>query len=158
MSIVNERSAYIEETGLFFETLGLTRMAGRILGYLMVSDKEMASFEELTQVLQASKSSISTNVKACVNTGFIKPVTHPGDRKTYYMLSPDVSWVDLFRKRTEQLKYLKRLFDTGLSLRTNKKDSTSHWLNNAVEFYEWIIAEFPGVLDKWEKYKKSKEG
>jgi len=29
----NKRAEYIEEVGLFFETLGLTRMAGRIQGY-----------------------------------------------------------------------------------------------------------------------------
>ncbi|ASB49854.1 GbsR/MarR family transcriptional regulator [Alkalitalea saponilacus] len=156
MSTINDRSAYIEETGLLFETFGMTRMAGRILGYLMVTDKEMVSFDELTQVLQASKSSISTNVKAMTQTKFIKPVSVPGDRKTYYMLSDDISWVELFYQRTEQLKYLKALYEKGLNLRSNKKDKSSVWLENAIEFYDWIILEFPEILKKWQDFKSNK--
>ncbi|MFN3554535.1 MAG: GbsR/MarR family transcriptional regulator [Bacteroidales bacterium] len=154
MANINERSAFIEESGLLFEAIGMTRMAGRILGYLMVTDKEMVSFDELTQVLQASKSSISTNVKSCIIVGFVKPVTTPGDRKTYYMLSPDISWVDLFEKRTQQLVLFSNLLRKGMQLRTNSKDKPSQWLTNALEFYEWILEHFPKVLAQWAEYKK----
>jgi len=157
MSAINERNKFIEESGILFETMGMTRMAGRIIGYLMITDKEMVSFEELTQVLQASKSSISTNVKACTMVGFIKPITQPGDRKTYYMLSPDISWAGMFRKRAEQLTVLNAMFLKGLQLRSNPKDKTSEWLFKASEFYEWVEKEFPALMDKWDEYMKSRE-
>ncbi len=153
---INERSAFIEETGLLFENFGMTRMAGRILGYLMVTDKEMVSFDELTHVLQASKSSISTNVKALTFTHFIKPITTPGDRKTYYMLSPDVSWVEMYRTRMQQLDLMVKVFEKGLGLRTNSKDKSSQWLQNGIDFYSWVLKEFPHVLDKWEEHVKNK--
>jgi DNA-binding transcriptional regulator GbsR (MarR family) len=47
----------------------------------MITDKEMVSFDELTQALQASKSAISANVKRLISLGFNKPVTLPDDRK-----------------------------------------------------------------------------
>lgn len=156
MSTLNERSVFIEETGIFFESMGLTRMAGRILGLLMVTDKEMVSFDELTQVLQASKSSISTNVKALIQTRFVKPVTSPGDRKTYYMLSQEISWQEIFNKKARELDFLKSIFDKALSLRTNKNDKSSQWLIDAVEFYGWLMQQFPLLMEKWEKYKTDK--
>ena len=156
MSAINERSAFVEESGLFFESLGMTRMSGRILGYLMVTDKDMVSFDELTHVLHASKSSISTNIKALLNVHFIKPFSNPGDRKTYYTLAPDIDWSGIYRMRIVQLNQLQGLFEKGRNLRTNPKDKTSHWLNDAIEFYAWITAKVPALLEEWEEYKRNK--
>ncbi len=151
MSQINERAHFIEETGLLFENLGTTRMAGRILGYLMVSDKEVVSFDELCQVLQASKSSISTNVKTLINLHIVKPSTLPGDRRTYYMLSPDMDWIEYLMKRVEMLKILKNLFVKGLELRVNKKDKAAQWLKKSATFYDWVVREYPKFLQQWEE-------
>ncbi len=151
MSQTNERVNFIEETGLLFENLGTTRMAGRILGYLMVSDKEMVSFDELCQVLQASKSSISTNIKALVTLHFVKPHTLSGDRKTYYMLSPELNWVEYLMKRIELLKIMKKLFNKGLELRVNKQDKPAQWLRMSIDFYDWVVREYPEFLKQWEE-------
>ncbi len=153
MSHYNERAKFIEETGILFEEMGLTRMSGRILGYLMISDKEEVSFDEMTKVLQASKSSISTNLKALTQIEFIKPVSKPGDRKTYYMLTPDMDWSGLFEKRLSTIRQLTNLFEKGLELRVNKKDTPAEWLASAKEFHEWLNQEFPEML----KRRKEKE-
>lgn len=151
----NERSGFIEEVGLLFEALGVTRMAGRIMGYLMISDKEMISFDELTQVLQASKSSISTNLKSLVNIKFIKPTTIPGDRKTYYLLNPDLNWESYLEKRLEMLQIMLQLFRKGISLRVNKKDRPAVWLLEAIQFYEWIGREYPRLLKEYKDARQS---
>ncbi len=151
MPAMNDRANFIEESGLFFESMGLTRMSGRILGYLMVTDKEKVSFEEFTQVLQASKSSISTNLKALTGVMFIKTVTIPGDRKTYYELSPDICWSDILKKRTHDLKVMITLFKKGYHLRSNTKDQPSQWIENAISFYEWLLQEMGNLIEKWEK-------
>ena len=158
MPDINERSAFVEESGIFFENLGMTRMAGRIIGYLMVTDKEMVSFDELTQVLKASKSSISTSVKLCVNVHFVKPVTIPGERKTYFMLEPEISWVEIFQRRMEQLNAMHKLLQKGLNLRANQEDKPAEWIKEARDFYGWILNEFPELLKKWEEHKRRKEG
>ena len=156
MTNPDERAAFIEEMGIYFESLGLTRMAGRIQGYLMVTEKNLVSFDELTQVLQASKSSISNNLKALVSTGFLKPLTLPGDRKTYYSLWPDIDWSQYYRQRMSQIEKLKDLFKKGLELRSDKNDKPSGWLNESIEFYEWLLREFPETLQKWNELKKNR--
>ncbi len=157
MSLYNERTNFIEETGIIFEKIGVTRMAGRILGYLMVSDKEMVSFDELTQVLQASKSSISTNLKTLVQIAFVKPITLPGDRKTYYMLSADMDWIHYLENRMQLLNIMNQMFKKGLNLRVNQNDKAAQWLQDATSFYDWIIREFPKVIERYkEESKKNK--
>lgn len=154
MATQNIRAEFIEETGIIYEGFGLTRMAGRIHGYLMVSDKEMVSFDELTQVLQASKSAISTNLKALLAVKFIKATTLPGDRKTYYSLAPEISWSDLIKSKIEQIQIIKKHFEKGMELRINKNDRPSQWLAKANYFYEWIGNEFPTLINRWEEHQR----
>ncbi len=157
MATQNIRAEFVEETGLIYEKLGLTRMAGRIHGYLMVSDKEMVSFDELTQVLQASKSAISTNVKSLLSINFIKAITLTGDRKTYYSLSPEISWSELMKRKMAELNVIKNHFIKGFDLRMNKNDKPAQWLKNASEFYNWMNDEFPLLLQLWEEHQQAKK-
>ena len=55
-----EETHFIEDIGLYFERLGLPRMAGKILGVLLISDPPAQSITEIGEKLNASKSSIST--------------------------------------------------------------------------------------------------
>ncbi len=149
-----EGANFIEETGLLFENMGVTRMAGRILGYLMVADNEMVSFDEITKDLQASKSSISTNLKSLNYMGFIKPKTVPGERKTYYVLSPDMDWKVYFENRMEMLRIFYNMFQEALDIRKNKDDNSARWLRQTREFYAFILSEFPAILERWEQKQK----
>ncbi len=151
----NERANFIEDTGLLFENTGLTRMAGRIMGLLMVGDKEMISFDEMTQVLQASKSSISTNLKSLITIHFVRPCSLPGDRKTYYMLSTELDWSDYFQQKMEMTDHLNMLFKRALQLRVNKSDKAAKWLKEATEFYDWLNGNFPKLLEQYTEYKNN---
>ncbi len=153
MPDIEKRAAYIEEVGLFFETLGLTRMAGRIHGYLMVNEKEMVCFDELVASLQASKSSISTNLKSLQQIMFIKAVTLPGDRKTYYCLSPDLDWLQYFEQRVKAMDAMIKIFSRGLEFRSDKDDKPSKWLAQTLEFYEWLAGEISNMLNSWEAHR-----
>ncbi len=155
MSLDTERDRFIEDNGLLFERLGVTRMSGRILGYLMVTDKEKVSFSEMTEALQASKSSISTNLKMLLQIGFVKPLTIPGERKTYYMLSPEMDWKAYFSERLEMIGIMNNMFKKGLTLRSSTKDNAAQWLREASEFYDFIIEEFPAMLKRWEEKSKT---
>ena len=65
---------FVEDISLFFEQMGLPRMAGRILGVLLISGPPEQSINDLCEVLQASKSSISTNARLLTETGLIERV------------------------------------------------------------------------------------
>lgn len=157
MTDADKRTEYIEEVGLFFETLGLTRMAGRIHGYIMVNEKEIVGFDELVGSLQASKSSISTNLKSLQQIQFIKAITLPGDRKTYYCLSPELSWSNYFDQRIRAIDAMINLFSRGLNFRENKQDKSSIWLTQTLEFYEWLTGEVSYMLKSWEAHRSKNE-
>lgn len=79
----------IERMGLFFEKDGLPRIAGRVLGYLLLRP-EPSSLDELAEALQVSKSSVSTDARMLERMGTVERVTIPGDRRDYYRIAANL--------------------------------------------------------------------
>lgn len=80
-----EKAALIEEIGLHFESLyDIPPLASRIYATLILNGNEGFSFEELTELMQASKSSVSTSINLLLQLGKITYYTKPGDRKRYF--------------------------------------------------------------------------
>lgn len=79
----------VERMGLFFERDGMSRIAGRLLGYLMLSEASR-SLDELATALQVSKSSVSINVRLLERMGTVERVTVPGDRRDYYRIAAEL--------------------------------------------------------------------
>lgn len=76
----------IEKIGLFHERKGLPPIEGRIIGFLMVMEKDQYSFDEITNELKISKSSVSLALKKLELRGLITYTTKPGERKRYFKL------------------------------------------------------------------------
>ena len=93
-----EKRHFIEDISLYFEQMGMPRMAGRILGVLLICDPPEASINDLCEQLQASKSSISTNTHLLDEMGLIERVASPVPRQMYYRFTPG-GWVTFMRMR-----------------------------------------------------------
>lgn len=79
--------AFIERVGVMAERDGLPRIAGRILGLLLVTPGAL-SIEDFATRLNVSRASVSTGARRLVELGKIERVGRPADRKDYYRLSP----------------------------------------------------------------------
>lgn len=154
-----ERQEYIEELALLFEKLGMTRMSGRVFGYLIVNDQPQTSFEELCRELKASKGSISGTLQQLRNVGFVRPVSLPGDRKTYYR----VEFIEIGEMLQVRMKFMTTLgekLDEGRKLRKIHGDDVSRWLREFHAYSVWLTREISRMAERWEQekdefYKKS---
>lgn len=81
-------SQFVEQLGLVMELDGLPRVAGRIVGILMVSEEPL-SLEELAEQLGVSKPSISVNARMLEERRIIVRIGQPGDRRDYYQIADD---------------------------------------------------------------------
>lgn len=147
-----QQLSYIEENGIFFESLGMTRMAGRVFGYLIVTDKKEASFDDIRLALKASKGSISGTTKQLINVGFLQPVSLPGDRKTYFRLNK-IEVGKILESRIQFFNKFSEMISKGGSLR-KKEDDLSDWLIETSTFYDWVGGEIKEIISKWESNKK----
>ena len=145
-----EEKHFIEEVGLLFEMVGLSRMSGRILGWLLICDPPHQSHAELTEVLQASKGSISTMTRLLMQIGFIEKISLPGKRRDYFRIKPN-AWSQITKQRISQIKAFRKLAEKGLTL---LKDAAPQEQQRLVEMYDihaFWERELPLLDDRWEK-------
>lgn len=77
---------FVESMGLIAESDGLPRIAGRIMG-LMIIEGGPCSFSELAERLEVSRASISTNTRFLERIGVVSRVTLRGERQDYFQLA-----------------------------------------------------------------------
>ncbi|RXQ96231.1 MarR family transcriptional regulator [Ancylomarina salipaludis] len=89
-SLEVRKKELVEKFGLFMERQeNLPPIAARIFASLFVNKGDGTTFDELVNFLSASKSTISTNIQLLTNRGMLTFFTKPGDRKKYFILSPE---------------------------------------------------------------------
>jgi DNA-binding MarR family transcriptional regulator len=82
-------SRFTERMASLFEHDGLPPIAGRIFGFLLLSE-EPRSLGQLSEELGISKASASTNARLLAQFGLIEPVHRPGSRRDYYRTADDL--------------------------------------------------------------------
>ncbi len=145
-----EEIHFIEDIGLYFEQMGLPRMAGRILGALLISDPPAQSITDLGERLKASKSSISIMARLLVERGLIERVASPVPRRDYYRFKSG-GWTIYMRQWLGLMSGLHQITERGLLLLADKPDPLKIRLQEAHDLFSNIEQEFPPILGKLSK-------
>ncbi|HEY9170545.1 MAG TPA: helix-turn-helix domain-containing protein [Lutibacter sp.] len=158
-NLMNEKLALVEELGVHFEDAdNLTPLASRIFVYLILNGAEGATFEELTEELKASKSSISTNLQLLQSNKRITYYTKCGDRKRYFKISPShfISRLDekielwtkelvnnqkIYDYKKKMLEHNNNYDENNLNIQFNKqyKEFIDKMINNLTELKQNIL-------------------
>lgn len=140
-----EARHFVEDIGLYFEHMGLPRMAGRVLGVLLISDPPEQSIDDLSEVLQASKSSISTTTRLLSEMGLIERVASPVPRRVYYRFVSG-GWVTFMRMRLRLMASLHEIAERGLQLLDDKDETLRQRLQEAHDMFSLIENALPTIL------------
>jgi DNA-binding transcriptional regulator GbsR (MarR family) len=139
-------SQFIENTGLHFEEYGVPRIGGKILGLLLVSSRPVSS-EEMSEVLEVSRSSVSTNLRTLLMTGLVDRVSLPGERSDYFVFS-DEAWETTLEMRLDGIESLREMAEEGLQgmpdqhpARTRLEEILA-WTDMLGKAYEQLIKEW----------------
>jgi DNA-binding transcriptional regulator GbsR (MarR family) len=138
---------FIEDIGLYFEQVGLPRMAGRILGALLICDPPSQSITDLGERLHASKGSISIMARLLVERGLIERVASPMPRRDYYRFKPG-GWSTYMRQWLGLMSGLHQITERGMQLMTDKPAALKERLQEAHDLFSNIELEFPAILEK----------
>ncbi|MBI3957658.1 MAG: MarR family transcriptional regulator [Chloroflexi bacterium] len=147
---MNPQQQYVEEFGLFAEQIGLTRMAGRILAWLLICDPPHQTMNELVDALQTSKSSISTTTRLLITFGMLERVSLTGERRDYYRLVPDL-WTSAMERSAQQFAGFRKMADRGLALLADAEPDRRRRLQEMHALYTFIGREFPQILERWQE-------
>lgn len=142
---------FIENIAGIYEGYGIPRIGGRIFGLCLVTVNPLSS-EKISELLQASRSSISTNIRRLVANGWVKKVTFTGDRTEYYRFCPD-AWEHVLEHRKKGLVPLKTMVDEAENVlfsdnpAREQLSQMGEWVNLQIDAHE-------AMINKWKKLKR----
>ena len=141
---------FIEEVGIAFEMVGLPRMAGRIFGWLLISNPPHQSTNQLVEVLQASKGSISTMTRLLIGLKMIDRMSLPGKRRDYFCIKPG-AWSQMMKEQMAGITAFRKLADKGLSLLAEENSDLRLRLQEMQAFNAFWEREMPLLNQRWEQ-------
>jgi len=145
---------FIERMGLITQAEGLPRIAGRIMGFMVIHGGPF-SFSDLAENLKVSRSSISTNTGLLENLGVIERVARPGDRQDYLQIRPD-PYVELLKGSLGRLYRARDVVaETQQSLPEDWTDAQRR-LQELRSFYVGLIKRTEVMIESGNETKQQK--
>lgn len=148
-----EEIHFIEDIALFFERIGMPRMAGKILGVLLIADPPAQSITDIGEKLNASKSSVSIMARLLVENGLIERVASPIPRRDYYRFK-EGGWTLYMRQWMALMRELHQITERGLGLMDGKPEAMKERLQEAHDLFSLLEERFPALLEHLEKERK----
>jgi DNA-binding transcriptional regulator GbsR (MarR family) len=147
-----EERVLVEDYGLLFEEMGGTRMEGRVLAWLLLADPPEQSLTEIADGLGVSKAAVSTAARSLLQSRAVERVSEPGQRGDFYRTIPG-KLEDVLR--LDHATLLGRLVDRSLELVADKDQTQSNYtlLHEMRDFIDFIEAEMPGLMSRWQAHR-----
>jgi DNA-binding transcriptional regulator GbsR (MarR family) len=134
---------FIEVLGQVSQENGDARIFGRIVGLLVVDGGEM-SLTQISERLQVSRASVSTNARQLTQRGILQRLTHPGDRQDYYRLT-EMPYFDMLGElATRFRRYADALEGCVAGMRAEQEGSAER----AAEI-QTFFGKSAQILDDW---------
>jgi DNA-binding transcriptional regulator GbsR (MarR family) len=138
---------FIESMGIYFERYALSRIGGRILGLLLISDRPL-SLDDMARMLRVSRASVSTNMRLLTASSLAQQVSFPGDRRDYYRYGPD-TWERALLTELEGVQWLRRLAERGLVAASTSEIAARDKLEVLLEFCDLLTEDRRKTIERW---------
>ena len=145
-----EQQELIEEFGLVFESYGMPRMAGRVVGRLLMCSPPHQSMTQLAGALQASKASISTTTAMLARMGFVERLGFPGDRQDYFRVRPTSTAIHV-QEMASRMRAQLALVERGMAVADDRTPEGLARLAQARDLFRFMATELPALLERWEQ-------
>ncbi|HEX6971609.1 MAG TPA: MarR family transcriptional regulator, partial [Limnochordia bacterium] len=143
---------FVERIGLFYETQGLPRIGGRILGLLILSE-EPISLDGMVKRLGISKASASVNARLFERLGFIERVAVPGERKDYYRFT-ERQWERFIESGVQRVEAVLDLARRGQRV-SQHRPAVRRRFEQMERFYELFLAHVREAVEEWRSHRRS---
>lgn len=142
--------AMVEQMGVQAEKDGFSPAAARIFSLLLIAEPPHLTFEQLQQTLQLSKSSVSNALTHLQGRSLIDYFTRSGDRKRYFRIH-QTAWYEFMKTiiRTQK-PFLVQVITEALAFRATQPTETTHVLQEAKAFTDYMFSEMNAALSRWE--------
>lgn len=136
-----------EQLALVLANHGLQRMTARVLAAMLFTEDATMTAGGLAERLHASSGAISGAVKMLTSVGLVERVPAPRSRRDHYRLR-DHAWTVLYTSQNEVLAAMQKA--AAEAIPTTASDGLARKrLTEMHDFYDFLQAEIPTLLDRW---------
>lgn len=151
---MDEQDRFIERLGLLFEeTEGMARIAGRIVGLLLLTPGE-CSIDEMAERLAVSRASISVDARQLEQCGIVERVTRKGDRRDYYRIAPD-HYARALERRMALLQRLAELIGEARHMKIESAEVRER-LDETAAALHFIAESTAQELKRWQARREQR--
>ena len=137
---------FVEEMGLLFEAERFPRIAGRVLGFLLLAE-EAASLDAIAAALDVTKASVSTNARMLEARGLVERVSHPGDRRDHYRIVADLPHRTL-EARVARMRRVRDVLARGQATVQPTSKAVRTRFRHMVAAYDFVLQVTTRALDE----------
>ncbi len=145
-TLTPELSKFVENLSRYFESYGIPRIGGRILGLLLVSSEPLSG-EDIAAILQVSRASVSTNLRFTLQVGLAEKTSFPGDRVTYYVF-PESGLEKTVTAEIQAMNSMKQYVEQGLKslppggAARSRLEALSGWTDFVLQVWQNALVEW----------------
>jgi DNA-binding MarR family transcriptional regulator len=155
--MTDDEAVFVEAMGQFLGSSGMTPMAGRMWGWLLICDPPEQSAADLALELKASRGSISGTARLLTTAGLIHRTTRRGDRREYFSVPPG-GFEALFETAMAAYGRFNRITAHGLTLMTDRPSAARARLQEVHDIYAFLEREFPALLERFHRERAEAAG
>ena len=148
-----EKRRQVERIGVVFEKSGMSPVAARIIGLLMMAEPPYLTLEEITEAIRASKSSVSNALKFLQSEGLIEYITFSGDRRRYFQLYP-TTWLEVLQQRIATIAPFREILLETVNMRSDQYPQFNQSLLDICDLYGAFEQGVNKIIDDWKKNNK----
>jgi DNA-binding transcriptional regulator GbsR (MarR family) len=149
------KTSFVEKLAICGEEDGLPRIAGRLIGFLMMHEQAY-SLDDLAEALQISKASVSTNARMLEDKGILVRTSSPGDRRDYYEIAPG-HFEKFFQNAQRKVQRFLDLVEEALVTLPSSERVPRHRLKESRLFYQFMLTQLAEYQVKWREVLREAE-
>lgn len=155
--MTDQESAFVEEMGQALAAYGMTPMAGRMWGWLLICDPPEQTAADLVEALQASRGAISGTARILASAGMIRRTKRGGDRREYFSAPPEA--LDQFLTSAARVyRHFRQIAERGLAAIEARPPAARTRLEEFRDVLEFMEREVPTVVDRFLRERAGQTG
>jgi DNA-binding transcriptional regulator GbsR (MarR family) len=150
-------SDFVEEMGQFLANIGMTPMAGRMWGWLLICEPSEQTAGDIAEALQASRGAISGTARMLENAGLVRRTTRRGDRREYFS-APAAALESMLANAGALYRQRREIAERGLAATAERTPEARARLEEFRDVMAFVEQEIPRQISAFLKERAAAHG
>jgi DNA-binding transcriptional regulator GbsR (MarR family) len=143
-----DQSTFVEEMGQYLASYGMTPMAGRMWGWLLICEPPEQTAADIAEALEASRGAISGTARILATAGMIRRTTRRGDRREFFSAPPQ-ALDSMLSNASVTYRRLREIAERGLAATPDQSPGARARLEEFRDVIAFIERELPLVIGRF---------